>query len=342
MNETIKGHLMAPQNSTKHAAELILGSNGYLILKSEAHQHQCQLEEVALSDAIGSMPRSITFSTGWVFISSDGNKLNSWLNSHCKTPLLVKLERNLLLIFLASIITLLTAYGLYVYGVPKAAKLIANQLPVELSTELGEQGLTMLNKMGFEESKLEQQERQKLRQRFDALIEKLNNQGVKFKHSPKIEFRYADGGANAFTLADGTIILTDAMVKLANEKMELEGVILHELGHVHHDHVMTNMVQTAILSITAAMVVGDSSGISDTLASIAVLGGGLTYSRIHESEADDFAAHQLYSWLHSTAPLADLFEKLRGQKAVDMPSWSSTHPALSERVDTLRSYKPSL
>ena len=131
------------------------------------------------------------------------------------------------------------------------------------------------------------------------------------------------------------------MVKLANEQMELEGVILHELGHVHHNHVMTNMVQTAILSITAAMVVGDSSGISDTLASIAVLGGGLTYSRIHENEADNFAAHQLYSWLQSAAPLADLFEKLREQQAVDLPSWSSTHPALSERVDSLRNYKPS-
>jgi Zn-dependent protease with chaperone function len=331
---------MAPQNSTKHAAELTLGSNGFIILKSEAHQYQCQLDAVTLSEALGSMPRNMTFASGWVFISSDGNKLNTWINRHSKTPLLVRLERNLLLICLATVVTALTAYGLYVYAVPKAAKWVASHLPVELSRELGEQGLTMLDEMGFEASKLEQKEQDKLQLRFDALIDKLKEQGVEFTHPPKMTLRFASDGANAFALADGTVVLTDAMVKLANEKLQLEGVILHELGHVHKEHVMTNLVQTAILSITAAMVVGDSSGISDTLTSIAVIGGGLTYSRIHESEADDFAAQQLYSWHQSTEPLATLFEELHKQQPVDLPGWASTHPALDDRIETLRHYQP--
>lgn len=333
---------MAPQNSTKHAAELTLSSNGFIILKSEPHQYQCQLDAVTLSDALGSIPRNITFASGWVFISSDANKLNSWINRHSKTPLLVKLERNLLLICLATVITAFTGYGLYVYGVPKAAKLIANQLPVELSRELGEQGLTMLDEMGFEASKLEKNQQHQLNLRFNAVIDKLTNQGITFKHPPKMELKYADADANAFALADGTVILTDAMVKLANEEHQLEGVILHELGHVQSNHVMTNLVQTAILSITAAMVIGDSSGISDTLTSVAVLGGGLTYSRMHESEADEFAAQQLYLWHQSAKPLADLFDKLSAQQLIDMPSWMSTHPALGDRIKHIRNYKPTL
>nr|WP_283102788.1 M48 family metallopeptidase [Shewanella abyssi] len=195
--------------------------------------------------------------------------------------------------------------------------------------------------MGFEASELAPERQAQLQQMFSATVEKLDPHTAAFSQTPKLMLRHTGEMANAFALADGHVILTDAMVNLAANDAQLEAVVLHELGHIQQRHILTNLVQSAILSISAALIVGETSGISDILVSFTVLGTSLSYSRQHEREADEFAATYLQRWYQSTASLVQLYQALDDGHDVDIPGWASTHPELTERIETLQLHDTS-
>ncbi|WP_076541910.1 M48 family metallopeptidase [Shewanella sp. UCD-KL21] len=336
MIQQVSGHILAPKQATKYPASLVLGKNGMLTLASEIHSGQFQLDQTSVTDAIGNLARNITFASGHVFVSSEPTQLNQWLAVHTKTSLIAQLEKNLGLIFIATLVSLAMLYSSIVYGVPAASKAIAQILPDTVVQEVGEQTFSLIESMGFAESELTEQRQTELLQLFEHALKKLQQQQIVFPHEPKLLFYQSKDGANAFALADGHIILTDAMVKLASNDQQLEAVILHELGHVQHRHVLTNLIQSSILSVAAAFIVGDASGISDMLVSVTVLGTSLTYSRDHEREADQFAAMQLKTWYQSTDSIVELYLLLQAEHDLDIPDWASTHPNIEERIKTLK------
>ncbi|WP_394497199.1 DUF7092 domain-containing protein [Shewanella sp. ENK2] len=84
MIEQVNGHILAPKQATKYPATLVLGKNGMLTLSSDVHRGQFQLDQTTVTDPIGNMARHITFSSGHVFVSTDPQQLNQWLNIHAK------------------------------------------------------------------------------------------------------------------------------------------------------------------------------------------------------------------------------------------------------------------
>ena len=336
MIEQVSGHILAPKQATKYPASLVLGQNGMLTLASEIHSGQFQLDQTSVTDAIGNLARNITFASGHVFVSTDPIPLNQWLAIHTKKSLIAQLEKNLGLIFIATIVSLAVLYTSIVYGVPAASKAIANILPDAIVQEVGEQTFALIEPMGFTESELTKQRQKELQQLFKLTLAKLQQQDIVFTQEPRLLIYQSKDGANAFALADGHVILTDAMIKLATDDLQLEAVILHELGHVQHRHILTNLIQSSILSVAAALVVGDASGISDMLVSVTVLGTSLTYSRDHEREADQFAAIHLKAWYQSTDSIVALYQLLQAEHDFDIPDWASTHPNIEERINTLK------
>ncbi|PKG57138.1 M48 family metallopeptidase [Shewanella sp. GutDb-MelDb] len=341
MNHQVNGHVLAPKNSSKYPASLMLGSHGQLTLSSECCRRQCQLQHTLLSSSIGGMARTITFDGGFVFVCNEPQRLNTWIAEHSPKPLIAKLEGNLGLIILATVFTAIVGYATFVYAVPAAAKVVAHMLPVSVEREVGEHSLNMLNDMGFKESELAPERQAELQRMFNATVGKLDRQAMGFSQQPKLMLRQTGEMANAFALVDGHVILTDAMVKLATNDAQLEAVMLHELGHVQQRHILTNLVQSAILSISAALIVGETSGISDILVSFTVLGTSLSYSRQHEREADEFAATHLQSWYQSTESLVQLYQALHNEHELDIPGWASTHPELTERIESLQHHGSS-
>ena len=327
--------MIAPRHSTKSPATLSLGDSGTLILVSDDYQTECTLSDAVITTAIGNMPRNVTFPCGHVFVCNEPQKLNLWLAKHQKISLIAKLERSWGLIIIASIFTVIFGYGLIVYGVPAAAKTIAYALPSSIDATVGKHTFESLDDMGFTASALPEKRQQEVQQVFANALDKLKQQDVLFPLPPVLMFREYEYGVNAFALTSGHVILTDDMVKLANND-QLEAVLLHELGHIHHRHLLTQLVQSAMFSIGAAIMVGETSGISDTLVSVTVLGASLHYSRDHEREADEFAAKQLIHWHQSTESLIQLYELLKSEQKIDVPDWASTHPELDERIKSLK------
>jgi len=344
----LEGHLLPPRQARKLDAELILDPRGFLTLSSAEHQCHTHLQQVKISDAIGNLARQLTFEGGWVFVPAQAQQLNQWLRSQGQESLLGKLERHAPLVLLFSALLIVAAWGSYRYLLPASARLIANALPPAVHQQLGKESFNSLQAMGFGDSKLEPQIQNQVQARFQQLQQSLTAMGVKTPLPLKLRFvgqTVAEDEvpmANAFALVDGTLVLTDAMVGLAREPGELEAVLLHEVGHVYHNHMLSSMVQSTLLSVIVAVVVGDGSGLTDVLTGAAVLGMTLGYSRDNEREADAFAARELDSLGLGRAGMISLYQKLMEQAGgPELPVWLSTHPDLQERLDRLNQTAPA-
>ncbi|WKE65399.1 M48 family metallopeptidase [Gallaecimonas kandeliae] len=338
----IQGHLLAAGKAARYPAELELGDQGRLRLCSEVLERDCALSEVIPSEALGRMTRTLAFEGGWVFTPAEPQALNAWLDCHDGRSWLARAEQHLWLVLLAMMVTVVAAFGGYRYGLPALAKTLAGHVPHGVYRALGKQSYKLLDKMGFSQSGLDEARRQQLRGRFEALLAALKAQGETLPVEPRLVFRSFEQGPNAFALPDGTVVLTDQLVALSKDDRELDGVLLHELGHLHYHHMMTRLVQASLLSIGAAIAVGDSSSIADTLVGSGTLLMTLSYSRDHERQADHFAADNLYHLDGTVAPLRDLYQALldshKGENG--LPVWSSTHPQLAERIQALAHFKP--
>lgn len=158
-------------------------------------------------------------------------------------------------------------------------------------------------------------------------------------------------GANAFALPDGTIVMTDAMVRLAltpdgrlpaSGKAELVAVIGHEVGHVEHRHMARVMVASSLGAALSTALFGDFSAAA---AGLPALLSRMRYSRAMELDADDYAVAVLRHNGMGPAPLDRALTALERQAPVTDadPRWLkhaagylSTHPATPERIARLR------
>ncbi|HZU82224.1 MAG TPA: M48 family metallopeptidase [Polyangiaceae bacterium] len=142
--------------------------------------------------------------------------------------------------------------------------------------------------------------------------------------------------SNAFSLPGGDVLLTRGLVEQAESPDEIAGVLAHELAHVRHRHVLSQLIENAFLSSMWTVTFGDYSGL--LLADPRTVHQALTlrHSREAESEADATGADMLRAAHVSTAGLIDFLERNQ-QRAADKMSFLSTHPATAERVERLRS-----
>jgi Zn-dependent protease with chaperone function len=101
----------------------------------------------------------------------------------------------------------------------------------------------------------------------------------------QLHFRRAGIGPNAFALPDGSIIVTDDLVDMLQDREDVMlGVLGHELGHISLRHALRALVQTGLLGMASGVVLGDFSSL---LSAAPALMGHLAYSRDFEREADE-------------------------------------------------------
>ena len=90
--------------------------------------------------------------------------------------------------------------------------------------------------------------------------------------------------ANAFALPDGSVIVTQGMLKLAEHPDELAGVIAHEIAHIDRDHVMKNVINRIGAGVFFDIVFG-GAGLGQAIAIASVSLAGCA-ARHYETEAD--------------------------------------------------------
>lgn len=160
---------------------------------------------------------------------------------------------------------------------------------------------------------------------------------------PEIRVDYRQAAApNAFALPDGTVLLTDELVDLADGDWNALAIVLaHEAGHVAHRHTMRAIARQVMSTALMSWYLGDfSNGIAVAASGL----GRLRYSREDEREADDYALRAARASGLSTRGAATLFRKLeseasaravrkdRAQAPLRIPEYLSTHPDTDDRI----------
>lgn len=287
------------------------------------------LRALRASSRLGNTPRHLYFPDGTSFTTEDNEAVDRlWAHAHPRAGFVHRLESRWRAIALALVVTVSVVFsGLY-WGVPAGARYIAFQLPVSVNLETERLALQVLDRSAFRSSRLEADERERLLERFQPLMDASETGGLPLR----VEFRDASHsfGANALALPGGTIVFTDQLVRLARNDDELVAILAHEIGHIVERHAMRRTVQASALSVAAILLMGDVSSVAGAAASLPIILTESGYSRAFEREADRHAVQLLHA--HGVAPqrLAEILHRL--DPGDDGPGYLSTHPPTPERM----------
>lgn len=157
-------------------------------------------------------------------------------------------------------------------------------------------------------------------------------------------------GANALALPDGTIVITDLMVREIIGKQDsfseyaeaqLAGVLAHELGHVESRHSVRLLARSSLTAALSAALIGDFSVVAAGVPAILM---NMQHSREMEADADNYALATLRQRGLPSGPLADLFDDSAEQEeegqAWNLQSYIGSHPLSAARSKRLRQGQP--
>ncbi|ROS01884.1 peptidase M48-like protein [Sinobacterium caligoides] len=302
-----------------------------------------QPTDYRFADVIPGMAVDLLIADGALFTPDDASY--RWPSLSVAQRLLERLESRWLMALLALIIIPLFIWWLVQRGIPAAADATVQWLPQQVGEELGQQTLVILDKTYLQPTALEQELQQSVRQRWQFMLSELQLPADDFQ----LHFRATALGANAFALADGSVIVTDALVQLMADSPDvLTAVLLHEIGHVVHQHNLKGVARGAATTLLYSMVLGDVEGGGELLLGAGI---GLTqsaYSRDMEREADGYAHRQLQRLGLSAELFAEAMERLQLSRVEEGPTeqvegfashlqnYLSSHPQSQRRIDAAR------
>lgn len=319
----------APRAATLHvrfATTLYLDDNPVAIGK---------LDEVEIDPRLAGLPRTLRFSDGSAFQTNDHETLERVLRA-ARIPSagnwVHQWESRWVLVMAALLLSLACLAGAFVVGIPWLATRIAFSVDAETLTSVWSRSVAEIDKRVLNASDIAIERQTRLAERLAAALE-THGAGVAYR----LEFRR--GPANALAFPDGTIVVFDGVVALADDDNEVLGVLLHEVGHVQSRHALRHILQSSIGSLIIILITGDISAITGAAAASPTLLTELHHSRAFELEADQFAAKVLHNSLGTTQPLIEMLKKLsRTGGAGDIPSFLSTHPDAAERIERLKDF----
>ena len=333
------------RNARLHPVRLNVDA-GMLQLSSPAFERSYPLGAVTLSEPFVAAPAVLRFADGASCeVAGDGRQPLLDALGYRKSAVVRWQERwpaaLLALVLLVALLALL-----YFRGLPAAAERIAEELPPSVDIRLGRAALASLEGHELlEPSRLSEQRIAEVQ----ALLP-----GVLPAH-PRVPIRVMVRnsrklGANALALPDGSIVVTDWMVRLVQNKdnqldeagkEQLAAVLAHEVGHIEHRHAARAMSGSSLMAALSAALFGDFSAVA---AGVPAVLTQMQYSRAMELDADNYAVALLRRQGRSPAAFIQALEALENQDPdeADTPRWlkttmsyMSTHPDTAERIQRL-------
>lgn len=327
------------QHAQRHRVVLEVDA-GILHVLGEDIDRQFPLSALRVSEPMGEAPRLIKFPDGAHCEVRDHDTLNAMLREHGHVDSwVVRLQARWGWALGAVVLTVAIVVAGYRWGLPYVSEQIAYRLPANVLDELGELTLDVLDDQLFAASKLTPERQRALTARFNNLA---NADTQTIRH--QILFRDGQSlGANALALPDGTIIVTDQLVALAEHDEEILGVLAHELGHLKYRHSLRMLIQGSVVGFVLAWYIGDVSTVAAGLPALLLQA---RYSREHEREADRYAATVLKANAIPPQRLADMLGRLEAshaecasdEKAAESSGldYLASHPATRERIEALK------
>jgi Zn-dependent protease with chaperone function len=214
------------------------------------------------------------------------------------------------------------------WGIPWASKQIAQAIPPGLAYDLGRGTLAMLDRSMLKPTQLPGERQAQLAAGFAAIAEQY----------PKLplELHFRRGvGPNAFALPDGSVIVSDELVALAKDDLEIYSVLMHEIGHVHHRHALRMALESSTVFILVSTYLGDVTQLSTLSSTLPGIIAQSHYSRDHETEADGFALVYLDRSHIPRKHYANILRALQASVGKDPDhgmQYLASHPPTAERI----------
>jgi beta-barrel assembly-enhancing protease len=166
-------------------------------------------------------------------------------------------------------------------------------------------------------------------------VEQIGRRLVANSDRPNLPFTFQvveDDAVNAFATLGGYVYVNTGLLKTADNEAELASVIAHEIGHIGGKHLVKQMRQKAIASGLASATGLDRN----TAVGIGVdLALNRPRSRQDEFDADRRGLRTLTRSGYGQSGMISFMQKLL-KKGGSVPTFLSTHPATSDRIDSLQ------
>jgi len=265
------------------------------------------LADTRVDGRLGNVPRRITLPGGGVIETEDHATLERWLGRRrLRGGLLHYLENNLAIVLAAALALGLVAFSALQWGLPLGAAWLAERVPAPVVSKLGSGALESMDGWLLAPSQLAAERRRALAGTFEALVPAARG-GLRF------DLVFRDGrriGANALALPDGTVVVTDQLVRLARSEAEIAAVLLHEIGHVVNRHSLRMLVMHSGLAVLMATITGDVSSAGSLLLALPAILLQSSWSRELEREADDYALAAMAAQGLDPGAFADMLLRL--------------------------------
>ncbi|PWF49071.1 M48 family metallopeptidase [Massilia glaciei] len=288
------------RSTRRHPVTVVIHKRVISIRGAGIHR-TIRMSQMEISERLARAPRVMRFPDG-AFIEADGPGLTKMLASNrYLEPWVVRWQNNWPLSLLALVCLLASLVSGYQWGVPWAADQIAARVPVALDQRLGEGELALLDAGMLGPSTLPGAEQARLRRMFAQLAQPDG------RRTPyQIVFRDSQIGPNAFAIPNGTIVMTDQMVRLAANDRAVMGVLAHELGHLQRRHGVRGLIQTLGVAALVNLWTGDLTSLASMAPALLL---DQKYSRDFERESDQYAIAMLRRNRMALAPMADMFAR---------------------------------
>lgn len=296
------------------------------------------LDGLEISSRVGSIPRRITLADGSLFETADNDAVDRWLKTRhgSLAGFIHGLERLRPRLVLFVGLAFLLAIGIYRYALPALVEVAVAVTPPIAPQMMSRGALASLDQTVLSPSGIKEERQQRITSQFRSLA------ALTPKGADGFSLHFRKGGIlgpNAFALPDGTIVLTDGLLNLAQDDEMVLGVLGHEIGHVVHDHTLRRLYRAAGMTTLIMLVGGDiGSGMEEVLVQGSAL-LTLSYSREQELDADRYSIELMAKAGRDAGAIARFFEVLRDKlHDTDENDFLSTHPATPERIAEARRY----
>jgi Zn-dependent protease with chaperone function len=311
-------------------ARLVVDPAGRVLVSGAGIDAEWAASELRVEPPIlGSTPRAVLLPNGAKLESLDEAamaRLQGLIGRPVPFATIYRWEQSWVAATGAAALVLAVLAASYLWIIPWGAAHVARSSPT-LARKIGNGTLALLDTL-FDESELSPAESARIRGVFER---------VKADY-PRVwltlELRKA-GVANAFALPDGTVVLTDEIVRLSEHDDQLEAVLWHEVGHVVHGHGLRRVIESSLFAVLAMTYYGDADLVTTLAGGLPLVYAKSRYSRAEETEADGAALDGLQR--HGKDPrhfarILALLERQQGPGAPELRYFSS-HPAMHERIE---------
>lgn len=296
--------------------------------------HNLPITEVKISSPLANVPREISFSNQDLLSVNSDKKLDVILDH--KESRIHRMERSFSWVLGSIILTPLALIGIFKYAIPALAIVFAQYVPEPVTQLASRHTMIAMDRTLLAPSEVDAKRQQDYQQQWQSLIAMLD-----IKHKGyQIHFRKSDKmGANAFALPDGTIVITDGLIELVDNDVELlNAILLHEIGHVEHQHSMRLVAETLVSSMAINYFFGDIGGMIEFFVGMSTTVVQNQFSQKLEWQADNFALAQLEVLGKDKEHFAKAMEKLASQAPEEsrIESLLSSHPSIKQRIENAR------